>query len=479
MPEVSRVELTAEKFRMKLDNDTLVVERRGYTGRISQTLFGRSSMNTLEKRVSRGAIGSFGLKAFSIGFSFFSTLILTRLLGATEYGLYAYVLAWVNFLCIPALIGLDQVVIRQVAAGQVESEWGAVRGLLRWSNRVVLSLSFAIALLAGAIAWALARQNSAKVSAFLVALVLLPLLTLTRLRQSAMQGLQHVIAGQLPESLVQPTIFISLILASHELFGWALHARTAAGLNALATGVALLVGAALLHTSLPQRARLATPVYRPSEWMSSALPLLLVNGIGVINNQVPILFLGAMKGAETAGLYAIAIRVADLLTFGLMSVNLALAPVAARLWAQKDIPQLQQVVTKTVRVVFIFTVPMAAVLVIFGEKILSIFGPAFTRGKPALVILVIGQLANIGMGSVALLLIMTGHAREVAIATGVCVILNISLNLIMIPSLGMVGTALAVSSSLIVWNVLLALWVYRRLAIHSTALGRINKYGES
>jgi O-antigen/teichoic acid export membrane protein len=437
-------------------------------------------MSTLEKRVSRGAIGSFGLKAFSIGFAFFSTLILTRLLGAAEYGVYAYVLAWVNFLCIPALIGLDQVLIRQVAAGQVESEWGAVRGLLRWSNRVVLSLSLAIALLAGAIAWALARHvNSAQLSAFLIALVLLPLLSLTRLRQAAMQGLHHVVAGQLPESLVQPAIFISLILASRELFGWVLHARTAAGLNALATCAALLVGAALLHLSLPQGAQLATPVYRPSEWMSSALPILLVNGIGVINNQVPILLLGAMKGAETAGLYAIATRVADLLSFGLMSVNLALAPVAARLWAQRDIGRLQQVVTKTVRVVFIFTVPVAAVLIIFGEKFLSIFGPAFAKGHSALIILVIGQTANVGMGSVGLLLIMTGHEREVAIATGVCVILNISLNLIMIPSLGMVGTALAVAGSLIVWNVLLARWVYRRLAIHSTALGRIDKQGES
>jgi O-antigen/teichoic acid export membrane protein len=124
-------------------------------------------------------------------------------------------------------------------------------------------------------------------------------------------------------------------------------------------------------------------------------------------------------------------------------------------------------------VAFIFTVPVAAVLIIFGEKFLSIFGPAFTRGQPALVILVIGQLANIGMGSVALLLIMTGHEREVAIGAGVAAILNITMNLIMIPSLGMVGTALGVTISVIVWNIVLAVCVKRRLGIYSTAAGRL------
>jgi len=459
---------------MKVDNDTLIVETAGYTRRLSRTLFGRSETKTLEKRVSLGAIGSFVLKGVLTSFSFFSALLLTRSLGAVEYGVYAYALAWVNFLCIPALMGLDRLLIREVAADLAESEWGLVRGLLRWSNAIGLGLSLAIALLAGTIVGGVARQvSSVQVSTFLIALVLLPLLTLTRLRQSAMQGLQHVVAGQLPESVVQPAVFISLILASRALFGWVLHAYTAAGLNALATGTAFLVGAALLHLSLPQDAQLATPVYRPRKWMYSAVPLLLVNGISVINTQVPILLLGAIKGAETAGIYAIAARVADLLTFGLMSVNLALAPVAAGLWAKRDVARLQQLVTKSVRVAFVFTVPVAALLIVFGEKLLSIFGPAFGKGQPALIILVIGQIANIGMGSVGLLLIMTGYEREVAIATGVCVILNVAVNLVMIPSFGMVGAALGVTGGLIVWNVLLMFWVYRRLAIHTTALGRL------
>jgi len=422
--------------------------------------------------MARGAIGSLGLKTSLVGFVFLTNLILARSLGTAEYGVYAFVLAWANLLGVLVQAGVDSVVVREVAAGQARLEWGIVRGLLRWSNQVVLALAFVIGLLAAVAALGIARQtNWSQLPAFLIALTLLPLLALTRMRQAAMQGLQHVVAGQLPEAVVQPLIFIGLLTAGHLLLGWALLARTAVTLYVIATLSALIVGAAVLHFTLPQPTKLAAPIYRSREWISSALPLLLVNGMGVMNTQAPVLLLGAIKGAQTAGLFAVAARGADLVAFGLVSINLALAPVAAGLWVQRDTLRLQRVVSRSVRAALIFTVPVAAVLIIFGAKFLSIFGAGFVAAKPAMTILIVGQLMNVAMGSVGLMLIMTGHERDVAIATVVCGCLNIALNLLMIPLWGLVGAAVAVAISLIGWNVGLAVCVKRKLGIHSTALG--------
>ncbi len=441
------------------------------TGKFTRALFAGSETASLERRLAGGAVASFGIRISLTGFSFLISLLLARSLGATEYGVYAYVLAWVNTLCILVLIGLDNVVVREVAAGQAQSAWGVLRGLLRWSNLLVLAFSLTVGLLAAVIATVFSRRvNWPYLPAFLFALTLLPLLALTRIRQATLQGLQHVLASQIPEAVIQPAIFISLILASQWLWGWALQARTAVALYAIAATVALLVGAVILYSRLPPEAKLATPVYRSKEWIASALPLLLVNGTNVINTQAPILLLGSMKDAQAAGLYAISVRVADLLAFGLISVNFALAPVAARLWAERDIARLQQVVTRSVRAALCFTVPVAAIVIIFGGKILSIFGPGFIQARPALTILVAGQLVNVTMGSVGLLLIMTGHEREVAIVTVVCASLNIGLNLIMIPLWGLVGSALAVTIGIIAWNLVLVVLVRRRLGIHSTAL---------
>jgi O-antigen/teichoic acid export membrane protein len=104
---------------------------------------------------------------------------------------------------------------------------------------------------------------------------------------------------------------------------------------------------------------------------------------------------------------------------------------------------------------------------------LLLFGREFTRGAAAVVILSIGQIINAMMGSVGVLLLMAGYEREVAIAAAISAALNVLLNLIMIPSLGIAGAALAVAGSLFVWNVLLSVCVHRRLGIHTTVLGRI------
>jgi len=85
----------------------------------------------------------------------------------------------------------------------------------------------------------------------------------------------------------------------------------------------------------------------------------------------------------------------------------------------------------------------------------------------------VGQLINAATGSVGLLLIMTGYERDAAICVGISAVLNVVLNATLIPKWGLTGAAIATTSSMMVWNILLAIWVYRRLRIHSTALGEI------
>lgn len=459
---------------MASSHSTFTMESSEYTSRLARTLFGGAESASLETKLARGAIGSFGLKISFTGFAFLVSLILARTLGAAQYGVYAYILAWVNVLCIGVLAGLENVIIREVATGQARSAWGVVRGLLRWSNRVVLALAVTIGLVAALAATGIARQvNWPHLPAFLIALILLPLMSLTRIRQSAMQGLQNVIAGQFPEAVIQPTIFIGLIAASHFVWRWTLSARSAFALYAIAAAVALVFGAAVLQFNLPPAAKQATPEYKPRQWIKGALPLLLVSGVSVLNAQVAIVLLGAIKGSQTVGVYAITGRISDLIQFGLISVNLALAPVAARLWAQRDLPRLQLVVTKSIRAALIFTLAAGTILVVFGERLLSVFGPEFPAGQPALVLLVIGQTVNVAMGPVALLLVMTGHERVLAISTCACGVLNIVLNVVLVPFWGLVGTAMSLAISLSVWNILLAVWIKRRLGIHPTAIGVI------
>lgn len=424
----------------------------------------------------KGASGTFALKVAGTGLSFVISVLLARLLGARGYGTYTYALAWIGLLSVPAIMGLDKLLIREVAAYQVRSARGLTRGLLRRSNQAVLLISLLIALGAAIVSWFLIdlTNNFQLLLAFWISLLLLPLTALTRIRQAAMQGLRYVVSAQVPEMLLRPVLFIALIGGAYLLIGSRLNAPWIMALQAAAAGVAFLVGAVLLGRALPATVKTAPPDYKTKYWFYSALPLLLVGGMQVINAQTDMVMLGSIKGVEAAGVYRVATRGADLIAFVLVSVNTALAPTIATLYTAGEMQRLQRIVTRSTRVVFLLSLPLALGLIAFGNWFLLIFGQGFLQGDIALTVLSVGQLFNASMGSVGILLIMTGYERDAAMGVGVSALLNVALNALLIPPLGLEGAAVATATSIIVWNLLLAIWVYRRLGIHTTALGKID-----
>jgi O-antigen/teichoic acid export membrane protein len=144
------------------------------------------------------------------------------------------------------------------------------------------------------------------------------------------------------------------------------------------------------------------------------------------------------------------------------------------MYAAGEMDKLQRMITKSARVILIGSLPIAIVLILFGHWfLLFFFGQDFILGEKALAILGGGQLLNAASGSVGLLLIMTGHERDAAMCVGVSALLNIMLNAVLIPRWGLEGAATATATTVIFSNSLLAILVYKRLGIHSTALGEI------
>ncbi len=424
--------------------------------------------------IARGASGTFGLKIVSTGLSFIIGLLLARLLGTTGYGAYAYAMTWVGLLAVPGALGLDRLLVREVAIYETKSEWCLMKGLLRWANQMVLIVSAGLALLAALIGCVfVSHQDSLMLVSFWVALVSLPLITLIRVRQAVLRGFNRAIAGQLPEMLIQPILFICFIGAAYVFFGRGLTAPWILGINIVATGIAFIVGAMVLLKTLPTPIRETCPSYKIREWIQSALPLMLLTGIQIINARIDIIMLGAIKGPKEAGIYSVANRGAEFITFILLAVNTSLAPTVASLYAAGNMKKLQDVVTKSTRIILVFSLPTSLVLIIFGHWFLLLFGEAFTQGRTTLAILSVGQLANASMGSVGLLLVMTRHERNAAIGMGISAVLNIIMNAMLIPKWSMTGAATAAASSMIIWNILLAVLVYKTIGIHSTALGII------
>jgi len=412
------------------------------------------------------------LRFTAVALAFATNVVLARLLGAAGYGAYTYTLSWVMLFSMFVVSGLERLLVRDVSIYAAQSSWGLLAGLLRWVSGMALLLCLALlGLLSGVYLGLIGRFDTSLLVALPVAAILLPLLALMRLLQSALRGFRRVISSQLPEMMIQPALMIALVAAVSWVGSGTMDASQAMAIYAVTSGIACACGLWLLGRVVPPAVKTSAPVYRHHVWMMSAVNLIVLSGLDVINNRVDLLLLGAFKGAEAVGIYSAASRSVQLVPFTLLAANLAMAPIYASLYAAGRRADLQRLVTHSSRLILLGGAPAALGLILFGRWFLLLFGADFVHGQTALTILCVGQLVNVAAGPVAVLLTMTGHERDTVIGVGIGTLVNVVLNLLLIPPWGIEGAAVAVAASLIAWNLVLTWFVWQRLAISSTALG--------
>jgi O-antigen/teichoic acid export membrane protein len=165
---------------------------------------------------------------------------------------------------------------------------------------------------------------------------------------------------------------------------------------------------------------------------------------------------------ESVGFFKVALQGVTLVTLGFTAMNNIIGPKVARLYRSGDLVSTQALLTKSVKLNMIFTIPIAMVLIFFGEWFIKIlFGEQYLASHQLLIILSVGQILNICFGSVGLVLNMTGNEKHSLKALTITLLINVVLLLILVPEYKAIGAAIAVSISLVLWNILMSIDVYR------------------
>ena len=352
----------------------------------------------LRSRFVLGAGGTLVLKIANAGLLFVVSVLLARLLGARGYGAYAYAVAVVSAAGVPALVGFNQLLIRELAALRTSASWSVIRGLILRANQIALATTGAI-IAASVLVFILVRPQAdpLMISTLLAALPMLPLLVLVQIRNCAMRGFDHVVAGQVPEAIVQLMVFVALVLGTLAYTSHAVSPQLAVLLFSTAFFVTLLIANSMMNRRLPSQVRAATPIYEDRQWFKSAVPMMLIGIMQLLNTRTDVILLGILNGPEDVGIYTICSRGAGFILMIQASASIALAPMVASLHASGQSARLQKIVTRSVRLTFVAAMLLGAVLVFFGYWFLLIFGQEFTQGRVALVILSLGYLASVAL----------------------------------------------------------------------------------
>ncbi|SDF50426.1 Membrane protein involved in the export of O-antigen and teichoic acid [Salipiger thiooxidans] len=417
------------------------------------------------------------LRVGGLGVSFGLGVLLARVMGPTEFGIYTFVLAILTLLMLPAKFGLPSLMTREIAkAGEDAPQIGMV---LRWGRMWSLTASILVSAISLLALW-IFHERIEGVSPWIVALTFLnvPLLTFAFFDSAVLRGLKKPVASQFPENVFRPLMMMILAGAvSLAVTGSRMSADTALILNAVAATGALIVVRWLTVTSLPAEARSGDGIPRPdketrSVWFRAVLALALSGGIQSLNEQIDILSLGFFGEAADVGIYRVASRGAFLVYFALLSVGMVASPYFARYRKEGRMKELQGIVTVASRAIFLAALVPAVLMIVFATPVMTlVFGAEYAAGALPLAILCAGQLANAATGASIQLMNMSGHEGTVARAVTFGAVCNVVLNLSLVPFYGPTGAAIATAISVAIWNTYLWVACRRTLGIDSSFLG--------
>jgi O-antigen/teichoic acid export membrane protein len=397
-----------------------------------------------------------------------TSIVLARIMGVRGYGIYAYALSVITLLSIPTAAGLPTVAVREVAVYRARNQWSLILGLGRWMTRAVLAVSMVVLSVALAVSIVWSERPSTEVrDTVLVGLPLVLLIALAAVQAGRLRGLHHVLLGQLSDRLLVPAFLMTLIGAAAAVVGPdGLDAVAVMTLQVIAVAAALGVASWMLARKTPSPVRSVAPAYEAKRWAGAAIPLLLLDGVVRLNQDIGVVIIGAIGGAEAAGLFRVALRGAEVVAFGLNAIGVAVGPTLARVHAVGDHARLERVVRKAARAALAWGLPVAAVFTIFADAILTrVFGAGFAAGATALAILSLAQLVNVGTGPLGLALTMTGHERFTMLSHATGVVMNVALALALVPAFGTIGAAGAAATSIVARSVLMVVLARRRLGI--------------
>lgn len=409
------------------------------------------------RKFAKTGLSALLIKITNLALGLCTTILLARMLGPDGFGIFALALAVVTLLAFPANAGVPQLITKETARAHSRSNWSSIKGIWCWSTRIVICVSIMVMAATGAIGYSFYEQINSELRATLIASILLiPFAGLSLVRASSLRGLGFTIKGQIPELIIKPASLIILLIGLAFISSAeSVSAQKAMTMNVIASSLAFFVGAIMLRLARPADFDQVTPTYESRRWLTTILPMASVNVMHLVNTQSDIILIGFFLDHNDVGQYKLAAQISLIVAFGLQATKMVVEPHFSRLYHEGQIARLQQLARAASRVNVTVGLILFFVIFLFGDQLLTmLFGQVYAAAFTPMLILSSGRLISSAFASSGSVLVMSGFHNLYARYWTVSALLNVVLNIILIPLLGMNGAALATAVTIVIPHIL-------------------------
>ncbi|WP_254532779.1 flippase [Natrinema gelatinilyticum] len=387
-------------------------------------------------------------------------VIIGRVLGPSKYGVVSISLAIVTLAATASMFGLTQGVPRYMSRFDATAKRRGV-----WTSGMVIAGVLSITVTTGLFFFAEelsirllgSREYTTVLQIFLFTI---PLLTALKMTVGGIRGEENTIYRTYSHDLFYPLSRIGL-----------LGVLLLSGVGLVAPSIAYFGGALIATVAALYLLNRLFSIRGALDWQFRELvffsaPLIVSMVMSILLTRTDTIMIGYFRTSTEAGLYSAAYPIAAGLQLVLTSFGFLYLPLASRLDAEDSRDETEAVYELTTKWIYIMTFPAFAIFLLFPGQILAFFwGSDYTQAGLSLSILSLGFFSSAAAGRNRETISAFGYTRYVMYSNILAFVVNLCLNIYLIPAYGYTGAAISSALSFLMLNLFVYFVLDRKFEI--------------
>ena len=404
---------------------------------------------TPAQKIAKESTISFAGMGYGQFVRYLFTALLARLVGVQYLGIYSLGNSITSISTVLGKAGTDVGLMRYVSMRDHKNDRESIKNDILSTLKMGLVFSIIIMFIQILLSKWLVENVFHESSLLRIVLVIyalsIPFTALMTIATFATQGFQLLKYKVFVEYILNPTVLIVSMIFIY----FAFTSELAIILPTLLTGI---IGFIVANYFLKKIAGVNIldigNISFNKEIITYSLPIMFTMILGSLLHWMDVLMLGYFTNIETVGLYHPAVRTAGLQQSILIAFSGICAPMFSKYFAHDNFIGMHHIYKLVTRWILTIVIPVLILILLFSTKIMLLFGADFLQSSDALIILSIGTSIFAIFGVSGTALVVSGYQKLNLVNALSATILNICLNIILIPKFGIMGAAWATLSSM-------------------------------
>jgi O-antigen/teichoic acid export membrane protein len=399
-------------------------------------------------------------RAISMGSNFLIQVLIVRHLSKSDYGAFAYALSLSIAFTTFIELGLDRSITRFLPIYDERGEPRKVVGTILMQLATVVSLGLSLVLVVvGLRGWLTGRLiDSTEATTLLAILVVLaPIQALDNMCQNLFAVYARARAIFFRRHILNPALrlgVVVLLLATGSGPAFLAGGYVLAGAVGLAIYGVLAVRV-LRESGLGPHLSPRGADFPVREVLAFTVPLLASDLLFTLMNTSDAILLGRLDGTEAVAAFRAIQPLAGANHLVFASFGVLFTPLVARLFARRDEAGIDHIYWSTALWVTVLSFPIFVVTFALARPVtIALLEERYASSSTYLAMVSFGLFIDSILGFNGLTLKALGKVRAIVLLNIAAGVLNLALNLLLIPRYGPMGAAIGTSTTLVVHNVL-------------------------